>query len=133
MAFISVTSVAGNRRTQPTECAMRAISRKAGMRKLDRPIAAAVPGTLLPRTIQGRVLSLDVSILGSIRREIYELFVNYSSNRFFCELFFIQGADKSALIDPSHKRWIDDKTRIGLLCLRVMSGDHVKRTGYHLH
>src|SRR5574342_44235 len=28
-AFIGVTSVAGNRRAQPTECAMRAISRRA--------------------------------------------------------------------------------------------------------
>src|SRR5215470_2135370 len=54
--FIGVTSVAGNRRAQPIEYAMRAISRRAGMRRPDRPIAAAVFGTLLPRTIQGRAL-----------------------------------------------------------------------------
>jgi len=48
------------------------------------------------------------------------------------ELFFIQRADKSALVDPSYKRWIDDETRIGLFCLRVVSGDHVQRIGNHL-
>jgi hypothetical protein len=34
------------------------------MRKTDRPIAAAFPGTLLPTTIQGRVLNPDISIFG---------------------------------------------------------------------
>jgi hypothetical protein len=32
--------------------------------------------------------------------------------------FFIQGADKSALVDPSDEGWIDDEIRIGLLCKR---------------
>ena len=49
-----------------------------------------------------------------------------------CELFFIQGADKSALIDPSYERWIDDETRIGLFCLGVMSGKYIKCIGNHL-
>src|SRR5687767_10587875 len=51
----------------------------------------------------------------------------------FCKLFFIQGADESALVDPSNERWIDDEIRVGLFCLRVMSGNHVERTGNHLH
>ena len=38
-----------------------------------------------------------------------------------CKLFFIQVADKSVLVEPSDERGIDDKTRIGLFCLRVMS------------
>src|SRR5262245_22858446 len=53
-AFIEVASGAGNRRAQPIECAMRAISSRAEMRKLDRPVAAALPGTLPPRTIQNK-------------------------------------------------------------------------------
>ena len=48
-------------------------------------------------------------------------------------LFFIQGADKSALVDPSDEGWIDDKIRVGLFCLRVMNGNHIERTGNHLH
>src|SRR5918992_4380840 len=39
-------------------------------------------------------------------------------------LFFVQGTDKSALVDPSDERWIDNEIRIGLCCLRVMSGNH---------
>jgi|RhiMetdeSRZDD1v2_1073273.scaffolds.fasta_scaffold284279_2 hypothetical protein len=46
-----------NRRVQPTECAMRAISKRAETPKPDRPITAVVPGTLLPRTIEGRFCS----------------------------------------------------------------------------
>jgi hypothetical protein len=36
------------------------------------------------------------------------------------ELSFIQRVDKFAVVDPSYKRWIDDKTRIGLFCLRIV-------------
>jgi hypothetical protein len=46
-AFIGVTSVAGNRRAQPTKGAMRAISRRAGMQKPDWASPAAVPRRLL--------------------------------------------------------------------------------------
>ena len=56
-AFIGVTSVTGNRRAQPAKCAISAISKRARMRKLDRPIMVAVPGTLLPRTIHSRILN----------------------------------------------------------------------------
>jgi hypothetical protein len=49
-----------------------------------------------------------------------------------CELFFIQGTDKSALVNPSDERWIDDEIRIGLFCLRVMGGNHIKRISNHL-
>src|SRR4026207_462172 len=51
-ALIRVTSGVGNRRAHPTECAMRAISRRAGMRKAGGAIVAAVLGTLVPTNIQ---------------------------------------------------------------------------------
>src|SRR4030095_10808165 len=63
-AFIRVTSGVGNRRAQPTEYAMRAISGRAAIRKPGRAIAAAVPGMLLPNTIQRRVVNLDASDFG---------------------------------------------------------------------
>ena len=49
------------------------------------------------------------------------------------ELFFIQGADKPALVDPPDERRIDDKIRIGLFCLRVMNGNHIQGTANHLY
>src|SRR5690242_18832645 len=49
------------------------------------------------------------------------------------DLFFIQGADNSALVDPLDEGWIDDQIRVGLFCLRVMGGNHIERAGNHLH
>jgi hypothetical protein len=57
------------------------------MRKLDRPIAAAVPGTLLPRTIQ--VLNLDISIFGFA--------LNNSSKKFGVSLEVEMGSSISLL------------------------------------
>jgi hypothetical protein len=60
-AFIVVTSVAGNRRAQPSEYPISVIKRMAGTQRPDRPIAA-IPGTLLLRKIQAGTLRLDIWI-----------------------------------------------------------------------
>ena len=47
---MGVTLVVGNWRAQPTACAIKAISSRAEIQKLDRPIVAVDVGTLPPRT-----------------------------------------------------------------------------------
>jgi hypothetical protein len=59
------------------------------MRKLDRPITAAVPSTLLPRTIQGRVSNLEIATIGFA--------LNNSSKKFAVGLEMEMGGSISPL------------------------------------